>query len=257
MKKYIYLFAIILGATIISIPAHAQNDKNQGIIKSALVGLEYSIKAGFFIGGTAPLPLPAEIRAIESYSPTVAIAIEGNVSKSFGKGWGMEFGLRFETKGMKTDARVKNYHMEMIGETEGKMEGAWTGNVKTKFRCSYLTLPILATYKVSPRWKVKLGPYFSYVTERNFSGSAYDGYLRNIDPTGEMVNVDNATYDFSDDLRRFQWGTQLGGEWRAFSHLNIYADLTWGMNSIFKKDFKSVTFDMYPIYANLGFAYVF
>ena len=31
---------------------------------------EYRIKAGFNIGGTLPIPLPAEIRKIESYSPT-------------------------------------------------------------------------------------------------------------------------------------------------------------------------------------------
>ena len=33
---------------------------------------EYRIKAGFNIGGTLPIPLPAEIRKIESYSPTMA-----------------------------------------------------------------------------------------------------------------------------------------------------------------------------------------
>lgn len=66
-----------------------------------------------------------------------------------------------------------------------------------------------------------------------------------------------ATYDFSNDLRKFQWGMQLGGEWKAFKHLNVYADLSWGLNDIFKKDFKTITFAMYPIYLNLGFGYAF
>ena len=34
-------------------------------------------------------------------------------------------------------------------------------------------------------------------------------------------------------------GAQLGGEWKAFKHLNVYADLTWGLNDIFKKDFDT------------------
>ena len=49
----------------------------------------------------------------------------------------------------------------------------------------------------------------------------------------------------------------LGGEWRAFKHLNVYADLTWGLNDIFKKDFDTISFAMYPIYLNVGFGYAF
>lgn len=51
----------------------------------------YSIKAGLSIGGTSPLPLPKEIRSIDSYAPNIAIAIEGNTTKWFGKDkkWGM------------------------------------------------------------------------------------------------------------------------------------------------------------------------
>ena len=46
-------------------------------------------------------------------------------------------------------------------------------------------------------------------------------------------------------------------EWRAFKHLNVYADLTWGLNDIFQKDFDTITFAMYPIYLNVGFGYAF
>ena len=34
-------------------------------------------------------------------------------------------------------------------------------------------------------------------------------------------------------------------------------ELTYGTNNIFKKDFKTITFDMYPIYMNIGFGYHF
>mgnify|MGYP003547469596 FL=1 len=34
-------------------------------------------------------------------------------------------------------------------------------------------------------------------------------------------------------------------------------NLQWGLNGIFPSDFESVTFDLYPIYATLGFSYVF
>ena len=39
--------------------------------------------------------------------------------------------------------------------------------------------------------------------------------------------------------------------------LSIDADITWGINDIFKKSFKTITFNMYPIYLNIGFGYRF
>ena len=253
-NKYILSIIILL---IIQQTVMAQSDRTPYLIKSAFRGLQYEIKAGFGLGGVTPIPLPAEIRAIESYNPTMLIAIEGNATKWFTPRWGAEVGIRLENKGMKTDAKVKNYNMEMTAADGGYMKGAWTGYVTTTVRNSYVTFPVLATFKVSPRWILKAGAYFSYMADGEFSGSAYDGYIRNGDPTGEKVNVTEATYDFSDDLRSFAWGAQLSGSWRAFKHLNVFADLTWGLNDIFKSDFTVIQFNMYPIYLNLGFGYAF
>ncbi|MDO4165107.1 MAG: porin family protein [Bacteroides sp.] len=263
MKRYsftlITLF-IYIGMNIA--PAHAQKEQNRSITQSYLHGWEYALKAGFNIGGTSPLPIPAEIRQIDSYRPGVAIAIEGNATKWLDaqKRWGLTVGLRLESKGMTTKATVKNYSMKIINTSGGELEGLWTGGVKTKVSNSYLTIPILANYKISPRWKLVAGPYFSYTIQKDFSGHVYEGHLRTPDETGSRVNFTDesiATYDFSDELRRFQWGVQVGGEWRAFKHLSVHADLTWGLNDIFRKDFDTITFAMYPIYLNLGFGYAF
>ena len=150
--------------------------------------------------------------------------------------------------------------MKIINTNGGELEGLWTGGVKTKVKNSYLTVPVLANYKVSKRWKLVAGPYFSYLLEGDFSGHVYEGHLRTPNETGSRVDFSGesvATYDFSDDLRRFQWGIQFGGEWKAFKHLNVYADLTWGLNDIFKKNFDTISFAMYPIYLNVGFGYSF
>ncbi|MEG1563871.1 MAG: porin family protein, partial [Bacteroides sp.] len=155
---------------------------------------------------------------------------------------------------------VKNYSMEIIGTQGERVSGAWTGGVKTKVRNSYVTIPVLAAYKLSKRWNLKAGPYVSYLLEGEFSGNVYEGYLREGNPTGvkvEFKDDQTASYDFSNNLRKFQWGAQLGSEWKAFKHLNVYADLIWGLNNIFQKDFKTITFSMYPIYLNIGFGYAF
>lgn len=80
MKKY-YLLIIALLSSVVTIPAWAQQERTQSIIQSYLHGWEYSLKAGFSIGGTSPLPLPVEIRSIDGYSPSMAISIEGNTTK--------------------------------------------------------------------------------------------------------------------------------------------------------------------------------
>ena len=77
------------------------------------------------IGGTSPLPLPKEIRKIESYSPGLSITLEGNITKWLDaqKKWGLSLGLRLDNKSMTTEASVKNYGMEIFNETGGKVEG--------------------------------------------------------------------------------------------------------------------------------------
>ena len=239
MKKYHFICIIAVLLAMVT-GVQAQEERNKSLINSYLHGWEYGIKAGFNIGGTSPIPLPKEIRKIDSYAPGIAIAIEGNATKWFDKDkkWGLTLGLRLENKNMTTEATVKNYGMKI----------------------SYLTIPILANYHISKRWILSAGPYFSYLLEGNFSGHVYEGHLRTPDQTGSKVEFTGesiATYDFSNDLRKFQWGLQLGGEWKAFKHLTVHADLTWGLNNIFQKDFDTITFNMYPIYLNLGFGYAF
>lgn len=262
MKKYSLIVGSMLACLFISFSAFAQSDRNEAIIRSSLHGLEYQLKAGFNIGGITPIPIPAEIRSIDSYNPTVALSIGGEVTKWFGpeKNWGVVVGLNLDNKSMQTKATVKNYGMEIIGSSGERVSGVWTGGVKTKADNTYLALPVMAAYKIDNRWSVKAGPYVSYLLQGEFSGHVYDGYLRDGSPVGPKVEFKDgkiAAYDFSDEIRKFQWGAQLGAQWKAFNHLNVYADLTWGFNDIFKDDFNTVTFAMYPIYLNLGFGYTF
>ena len=77
-KKITFILLCLIVATV----AQAQEDRNKNILKSLTIGLEYRLKAGFNIGGTSPIPLPVEIRKINSYKPTTAFSIEGDVVKT-------------------------------------------------------------------------------------------------------------------------------------------------------------------------------
>lgn len=143
MKKY-HFICIIAALLAMVTNVQAQEERNKSLINSYLHGWEYGIKAGFNIGGTSPIPLPKEIRKIDSYAPGIAIAIEGNATKWFDekKKWGLTLGLRLENKNMTTEATVKNYGMKIINTNGGELAGLWTGGVKTKVKNSYLTIPI-------------------------------------------------------------------------------------------------------------------
>ncbi|MGL4293094.1 MAG: porin family protein [Bacteroidales bacterium] len=260
MKKYILITFYLVSLFKITTLSASDNAETKGLKWSYLHGLEYRLKAGFNVGGISPVPLPAEIRNINKYDPTLQISVEADIVKWFNEKKGLLVGVRLENKGMKTDATVKNYKMKMVADDGGKMEGFWTGNVTTEVSNSYLTFPILAIYKLSPRWEVKGGGFLSYQIKGHFSGHVYEGYLRENDPTGDKVIFDKntqASYDFSNELRSFQCGAEVGASWRAYKHLYFYADLTWGFIPVFKSNFETITFNMYPIYANLGFAYRF
>lgn len=220
---------------------------------------EYRIKAGFLTGGTAPMPLPAEIRKIKNFNPLMNLMIGAEVKQILNKNWSLSSGLQFESKGMETRAQVKNYNLTMVSGNEGEISGVFTGMVRTRVKNSYLTLPLSVMWRPDwqAKWGIKAGIYSSFLLDGVFSGSASDGYLREGNPTGERINITNAYYEFSEDLRHWNWGLLLGAEWQPFPHFLTGIDLSWGINSIFKKDFDVITSKMYPIYGALSFGYVF
>lgn len=222
---------------------------------------EYEVKAGVNIGGSLPVPIPVEIRSVDSYKPRFNGAVEGVVTRWLGtrKHWGVSAGLRMEMKGMHTGATVKNYSLEIVDD-DSKVAGCWTGYVDTKYSSTFLTLPVTADFRFSNRWKFRAGVFFSYLLDGEFSGYVTDGYLRQGSPVGEKISfVDGkqGTYDFSDDLRKVQTGVIIGASWLPSTHVSVNADLTWGLNDIFKSDFNTITFNMYPVYLNVAAGYKF
>ena len=139
---------------------------------------------------------------------------------------------------MKVDATVKNYHMKMVQGGES-IEGMFTGRVMTQVDQSLGTIPVQATYDLSDKVRLKLGPYFSYVSSHKFSGYAYDGYLREGSPTGPKIEL----------------GNDAGVDWYFSKRWGGFAGLTWGLSEVFKKNFSVIEQPMYPIYGEIGLIY--
>ncbi len=255
------ILTIIIITLYYSINALAQSEsRSLALQKSDKKGVEYELKTGVNIGGAGPLSLPPEIRKISQFSPKLNGIIEGAITKWFAdKSFGVSCGVRVEEKGMITTAKVKNYAMSMKSD-ETTISGYYTGTVHTDYNSVMITMPLSLNYRYSPTIKLRTGIYLSYCLENSFVGWINDGYLRDGTPIGtkiEFKDGDIEYYDFSNDLRKFLGGLDIGFSWYAYNHFSLTADFTWGLNRIFQKDFNAISFDIYPIYLNFGFGYRF
>ncbi len=249
---------ILINLLLVSWISHAQTTSQfRDILEKNQLDIE--LQAGVLIGGISPVPIPVEIREILKYSPEYNGMFEIQVTKWFSKKYGLSSGIRFENKGMETAARVKSYHTKIVHEGD-EVEGYWTGKVTSISKISYLTIPFLFNLQVHERWRIQTGGYFSYNMTGKFSGKVSNGYLRENTPVGQKIEFKGeqyAAYDFSNELRKIAYGMQLSGQWKATNNLHILTKFTWGLSDIFKKDFKTISFGMYPVYMSFGASYQF
>jgi len=229
----------------------------------------FILRAGYVIGGTTPVPLPEEIRKINEFSPRGGISLGIDGYRMFSKRWGVSIGAHFFWEGFHTSADVKNYYVsydEVDESSAGKPEtkiGYFTGTNVTSTEMWGVTLPLLVTYCISPRWNVSAGPYMSCYFKQTFTGEVYEnkdgvGYLRNLTPVGEktFIGSDVEThYDFSADMLPLSAGVELCFDWKAMRHMNVFGKLDWGLTNIWRRDFDAISFRMYPIYGTIGVAY--
>lgn len=224
----------------------------------------FIVRAGYVIGGTTPLPLPAEVRSINSFSPRGGVSLGIDGYRMFSKRWGASLGAHFFWEGFHTSADVKNYYAWLQQEDE-VTKGYFTGTNVTNTEMWGVTLPLLATFRMSPRWNLSFGPYLSCYFKQTFGGEVYDnedgvGYLREDNPTGSKIYIsrENATpypEDFADNMLPLNAGVEVAFDWKAMRHLNVFGLLDWGMTNIWSSNFEAITFKMYPIYATIGVAY--
>lgn len=252
MRKNKYILSIISGIMLLS-----------GFVSSASAKefrehWEKKVFAGYNIGGTSPIPLPAEIRQINSWKPGFGGTLAFHLTRWITPEWGLTTGLAIDLKGMKIDADVKYLQTSLVvgeGDRAGQFTGSFNGKNKTNMRNDYLVLPVLAAWRPVDRWRVRLGGYVAFQNAAKFEGTASDGYIRNGGPTGEKINVESATYDFAEEVRSFDAGLMASGDWFFTEKMALTGQLSWGLVPIFPSDFEGLSYKMYNIYFSLGVAY--
>ena len=248
MNKRTFITTILFGAATLGASA-----------AGLLHDLSYKVRLGYNLGGTAPVGMPATIRGLDKFTPKMTFTIGMDAFRELNGPWGVMVGFHLEKKGLETDAKVKNYSMEMKKDGE-PLKGVFTGNVVTDVSLSMLTVPVQATCDVSRNVRLKFGPYLSYISSADFKGHAYDGYLREDNPIGQKVELghdvgERGDYDFSEDLRKWQLGLDVGADWYFSNRFGAYAGLTWGLTGIFKSSFNTIEQTLFPIFGTIGITY--
>ncbi len=222
-------------------------------------GWQLKARVGYDIGGTAPMGIPATIRSVEAYHLTPSIMVGADAMIPIGSRWGVLTGLHLENKGMDAEVTTKGYRMRLQMDDD-ELEGLYTGHVRQKVRQWMLTVPVQLTWRLGSSLMLKGGPYVSLLFDKDFYGTASDGYLRKDNPTGPKVVMGReenqwATYDFPDDMRSLQLGIAAGADWQFYRRWGMYANLAWGLTGVMKSDFKTVEQTLYPIYGQMGIFY--
>jgi hypothetical protein len=216
---------------------------------------EFKIYGGFNIGGTSPLPLPEEIRSIDSFTP-VLFAPHASLEaiRRLNRKWGVSIQLALDHKGFKVTDQVKSLHTE-IEMNDEVYKGNFTGKNATMIHNSYITLPVAATCRVAERWELHAGAYLAYLYGADFKGTASDGYIRRESPIGEKTIVNKALFDFSGKQRLFDYGLLLAGEWEFYPRFGCRGQIAWGLCPLFSPNFTGIPMNMYNIYGGLGVTY--
>ena len=254
LTKYFILFGFIINGFN---PLNAQENSN-----FFNKNIDYQVKGQISIGGVTPLSIPAQIRKIEKYDPKLQLGIGLNATKWLDnrKKFGVRLGVNYESRGMNTQAKVKNYYTQIADDTGAQTTGYFTGHVVTDVKNTYITVPVLFVWNVNNRWNLYGGFFVSSLINKSFTGYIYDGDFREGTPIGELTTFENTArglYDFSDDLGKFQWGNQIGGEYKITNYLSVFADVTMANNQAFKGNFEAISFKMYNLFGNFGVGFNF
>ena len=263
MKRLLLLIFLLSFYHILAFSQESANWEKWGPTAGLKKG-GFIARAGYVIGGTTPLPLPAEIRKINGFRPNGGAMLGIDGYRMFTRCWGLSMGAHFFWEGFHTEADVKNYYVWL--EQEGEItKGYFTGANVTDTEMWGITVPVLATLRMSPRWNVSFGPYLSYFFKQTFTGEVYDndqgiGYLREDTPVGTKILMtrENPTPypdDFADHMLPMNLGIELAFDWKAMRHMNVFGLVDWGLTDMWERDFEAITFRMYPIYATIGVAY--
>jgi hypothetical protein len=216
--------------------------------------VNFSVIAGYNIGATTPVPIPAEVREVISYQSQFNPQLGVNVNYKLNRHYGIASGLAIERKSMNVSSRVK-YMLTNIEIDNDFVTGYFVGENTTNSDNVYLTMPVYGNFAFSERWNFKLGVYTAMALSTKFKGSVSDGYIRIDTPLGQKQEIDKATFDFSKDAQDYDFGLSVKGEYKTKKSLGIFSSVGWGLIPYFKNGASPTNLAMRNFFGTIGIMY--
>ncbi|WP_164976732.1 porin family protein [Chryseobacterium sp. CH21] len=229
-------------------------------VNSIFSKFDVRVTVGFNLGGLSPIPLPSNIRKVKSYNPTFAPSVGAEIKYNFHKKWSVGINPRLDYKGMKVKDSVVYFHtliQQGSGNDTATFEGAFSGTNETESKNLYLGAPVFVEFTPGKNWHYRLGGYMAFLLKGKFEGTVSDGYIRNGGSLGEKVEISSASFDFSDKIRKTDYGFYAGARRSFGNHWSADVSLQWGLRSTFPSSFTGISFPMYNIFAQIGAGYQF
>ncbi|MNK25819.1 hypothetical protein D3C87_441470 [compost metagenome] len=255
MKNYILLLVLCLSLNGFAQESPKELKKETRAQRLASRKFSHNLVFGLNIGALAPVSLPENVRKIKAYNPEFCPSFGYEFLHHFTPEWSLGFSAKVDYKGMSITDSVVYFHTSIQQSANGQtssFEGDFSGTNRTYARNVYFTLPVYAVWTPGERWFFRLGGYVAYLWDAKFQGNVSDGYIRKGNSLGEKVLIDHATFDFSKEQRRWDYGIDAGTGIYIGHRWTIQANLQWGLQPVFPSDFTGISFKMYNIFANVG-----
>lgn len=141
------------------------------------------------------------------------------------------------------------YAFEIPNQPPALFPTTFEGRVKGAFNNAYIDMPFYASFKFK-RMRTNIGFYHAILIDGSHEG--------NVDLTlGENFSQINDEFDDSEFIAPYDFGLLLGGEFYVYpERMSIGMNATYGITSVFKKEYPNIEGHFGNLYAHLFFRMV-
>ena len=155
--------------------------------------------------------------------------------------WAVHADFQYSFKGARFDTPVSGdtvYEYLTITPNDTIPSKAFTsyrGRVEGKFANKYFDVPVYVSYQVGKRSLLLAGFQISYLIDGGNYGSAD---IEVGDSKHPFTYVENEPFDQSDELRTWDYAIIIGTIYEGKRRVNLGATFTYGLTSIYNKNYK-------------------
>jgi hypothetical protein len=213
--------------------------------------MAYGIEAGANVGTPYSKPTVNDTGKV-GIGPVFGAFINYTFSKCFGVH--AELSYSYKCASFQTFISGDTfYSMGTIAGKPYKIHAQYAGWVKGTFKNNYLDFPVFLAYKISEKFNLLAGPQLSYLLKGKNSGTA--DVAIGVNPMYPYTTVDNAPFDESSELNKWDYSIACGTAFEATKRLFFNLTGSVGLRSVYKKSYTQATKTVRNIYLQLSTAF--